>query len=940
MSVDEQQQETAPAHDQAGSTIGDQVMDILQDVERQFDRLRQVQSSQAQEVSTLAERSAELDQRGHELGRQAEAIEARQHQLDERARELERRHEQVERGAETLSREEAELSELRAVLSQERRELDGRRSELAAERDALEVEQAAFEEARQRWKERRKTSDAEFATQLAELEQREEELGRDQERRITAMGERLAWLEKALERTEAEHHEASQRADVERQRAHRAEVDIEAMTASIQETTRLLEVGAARQRELEERVAALDAELTTVRDQNERTETDAIELVQEAEQQRDEARGELEEARRREDALREQLDETRRALKSALQRSDDGAERAQQLEQECTESAGQLETLRAERDELRAELDDVRRSSAAVTERLEAEREAAVRLETELAGVREDLEGCRSELADREERVENLERRLDDSRTKLELAGEKLSKFSGILAQQSEQLEQAAAVAVVADQQRQQIESLTRQLAEAKLSGDPEAVQRKDQRIKELTEALRQARGQTGAMIDVDELERRNDELAGQNDELRLELERTQVAAREAQGQLDEHLSHAAASQQSREKSLREEIMQLKAQLAETGAELDVARRAAEEQSQATEEAVLAAEEQRQATEEAVLAAEEQRQVLEERLEELEGRLQEGAAVQPSAAAAPLVDEARLLEHVEHLRRRHARLKRIRRLLRRARTGAVTTDVTQEQRAAELRKLQQERVQLDEVRRMLAATERKMIQRWAMPRAFTVVCWLLILVTLNGGAAWLASDLLHPVESAGTVIVEAVSDANQPAKAAELQSWRTWCTDLLEDERFHAALAKRMADQRMDMYADAGAISTRLEGLGVDTAEPGQLMLSLTGTNEEEVLAVLDVVAGTLAARSKQEAAKRSGGVYGSVVGERVDDGRVRYAALSPVAVHDVRLQQALPIFGVLIVVSLTVVLTCYRRLARAKRLFEEVDDAFLVEAA
>ena len=116
-----------PAEDQGpgAPTVGEQVMDILQDVERQFERLRNAQSARDRDVATIAERSSELDRRAQELDASRGELEQLRREMEDQRGALERREGQLERQARDLSRTESELTELRASLGHDRRELDG-----------------------------------------------------------------------------------------------------------------------------------------------------------------------------------------------------------------------------------------------------------------------------------------------------------------------------------------------------------------------------------------------------------------------------------------------------------------------------------------------------------------------------------------------------------------------------------------------------------------------------------------------------------------------------------------------------------------------------------------------------------------------------------------------------------------------------------------------
>jgi hypothetical protein len=452
------------------------------------------------------------------------------------------------------------------------------------------------------------------------------------------------------------------------------------------------------------------------------------------------------------------------------------------------------------------------------------------------------------------------------------------------------------------EQQQQEIESLTQQLAEARMSGDPETLRRKDQRIKELTEALHQARGQTGAVINVDALEQENSALSQQNDRLRLELERAQVAAEEARRQVEELVSRAgiegqaSAAAASQFQAERDELMQKIFKL-----EADLKQAQAQVQALASRR-----------------------------------RQGEAAASQQSSQR-----ERRVRELVDHLRRRHRRLQRVKALLRERAAGVRPAPCTGEVRAAPARAtvttLAHEQAQLEEARQKLAAAEKRMARRSAAPRAIVVVGWLLLLLGLNAGGAWLAANLLHPPQLAASVTLVAATETGGPIAAEELEKWVSWHAQRVEDARFLAPLARRMADLRLDRYGSAEVLESRLsQDLTIDSAEPGRLTLSLAGTDKEESLAILDLLASGLASRSKQEAGRLPKAVHSVVEGERTEGGRSRSATMNPVPIEDRRLERAVPIFGVSVAATLTLVLLVARTLGRARRMLET--DALLAE--
>ena len=234
---------------------------------------------------------------------------------------------------------------------------------------------------------------------------------------------------------------------------------------------------------------------------------------------------------------------------------------------------------------------------------------------------------------------------------------------------------------------------------------------------------------------------------------------------------------------------------------------------------------------------------------------------------------------------------------------------------------------------------MLSDTEGAMIKKWAAPRAIVSVCWLVILLLLNGIGSWVSANVLFRPTQAAIVTLEATPGNSDPVTETSLAQWQQSTVELLGDTRFHAQIAKRLSDRRLDDYQSPEAVTARLKAsMSIDQTEPDRVTVSLAGSDPDETLAVLDVVASTLAAESKFQARRRGDHLRTSAVDERKEGGVVRYAALNPVPIADHRAMRALQIFLVLSVLSLFVVTAFYLRLIRAKRLFEE-DEAALAEA-
>jgi hypothetical protein len=215
-----------------------------------------------------------------------------------------------------------------------------------------------------------------------------------------------------------------------------------------------------------------------------------------------------------------------------------------------------------------------------------------------------------------------------------------------------------------------------------------------------------------------------------------------------------------------------------------------------------------------------------------------------------------------------------------------------------------------------------------------------VVAGLAVLALLCAAASWLAADNIAPAKISASVVLEGRTHSNAALTPEQAQAWHTWNNDVLLDAGFHQTLAKRMAERRLDQYADAGKLARRLrDDLTIDSQRDGLMILTLAGIDEDEVTSVLDVVATTLVADSTRQAARRADNVRTVATGERRDHGRIRYATLNSVPIHDARLRHAMPIFGGLFVVALVLILMFYSRLIKAKRVFDEENGSLFADA-
>jgi chromosome segregation ATPase len=375
--------------------------------------------------------------------------------------------------------------------------------------------------------------------------------------------------------------------------------------------------------------------------------------------------------------------------------------RLDEAEARVGELLGQVEavsrTMRSKHDALDEAVDH--------RDRLKAENDT---LQRQIEEARRGRDQGRDRAAQLEAAVRDRDAQLAESAEKLTAAGEKLVRFSSLLQEQQAGLEEGAAARATVEQQKQQIEELTHKLAEANLSGSAEAVAKRDQRISELTEALRQSRGQTGAAIDVGALESRNASLEEENKRLQVELTQARVAHEQAQQQLDTAISESA----------------VRAHADEHAAQMfDIEREQLRGEADQAKQRCGDLEEQVR------------------RLEAQRDRASSGGDVAVAGPGGPTAD-------IAHLHRRRRRLQRMRGLMARRPVAPAPAVIDDEQRVREIAELREQRVQLRETARTLTRTEKKMRRRWAAQRTVTTLCGLALLVMINAAASWYAPPLL------------------------------------------------------------------------------------------------------------------------------------------------------------------------------------------------
>ncbi|MHC5002691.1 MAG: coiled-coil domain-containing protein [Planctomycetota bacterium] len=766
------------------------------------------------------------------------------------------------------------LAERAEALDRRGAELDQRRHELEAQREQMAGAARSLDEQRRELDERR----AELEAQLAQLA--------DERTQLDEHRDRIA-----------EQHE--QWGQAHEQRGH----ELDDREAALCEREEALGDHERRLAEADRRVAELE------------------ELLGRREQELTAAQADLEQARHALDQLREELDTT---IRKAAQDEEAALELLQETERQRDEHARELSELGARRDDLAARLDEATAQIESLqralddehqqlTDSCQREQQAQGRIEELTAG----LAAREQELASLSEQVRALQHELEIANDKLQTAGAKLVEFSRLLSGQVPELERSAAVAAELEDQRRRIEQLTRQLAEA---GDGEALARRDEQIQALTEqleALHRERSDAGPAAPDAELLREREVLA------------ERLAALEQQAS-DERAALTGALDAARADGdrLRQELEQRhQAAPVEAHEENSVLVERIADLEQAVEQGRLQLAAERDGAER--LARQYQQLHAETTAELHRLRAEADAAPRDDTAETELAARSDALDRAaEHLRRRQMRLRRMRMRLSTMREQPAAPTINDQAMSIERR-------QLEEVRKLLVASEKLMLRKWARNRSVLTVCALLIILALNAAGAWMGATRLFPLQPAATITL--VPEASAQLDASAQTEWARWHTALLHDEGVHDEVAGRMQERLLPAFASASAVRTMIvKELGVDAGAADGLALTLHRPDAEEARTALEVLVGTLLNESRRRAVDR-GDTPSMVAPGLASAGR---EAISIQPVEDLRLAYAGPIFGGLCVVTLALFGAAYSQWSGSRRVLDEYAELFATSAA
>ncbi len=829
----------------ADDAAGEEMLAILEDVETQFQKLRTVQQSNDAMISSLSERAQALTNAESELATEREGLLAKLNDFEQDKATLEQQHQD----------------------QTEQYQID---------RQALAADQQGFEEHKSTTERQLEEAQLTLDAAQSELEQQVTDINKQQEE-IASHTKELENKSKSLKARDAElATKAEQLGDTE-SKLSEADQTIASLNETLETTNtdyeNKLQSLASQNSSLEEKIRNGKNKRAQLREQLSLSEKNLGEIQQQ-----------LTERTTHVDQLNSEIT----SLKTSLDETKDTAAAS---EHDALELISGLES---ERDSISQTLNTLQQDHAAKNEEASA-------LALQCEDMTGQIDRLRSHLAERETRLE-------DNQSKLRVAGEKLTHFAESLRDQGPLLERGAAAMAMVEEQKQQIQALTTEVAQLKVQGAPDELAKKDDRIKSLTEALRQARGQTAGQQDLSQLEQSNAELCEELEGTKIALHEAQIAMEQAKKQIAER---SADSDSEHINDAR--VSELEATHAALKAQLDEATLREQTVSERYEDRISE---------------------LQDDLDHAQSAINCGDGTE-SGMIKELRDKAKRINGVAvHLRRRRKRLGQVRQLLEsKTRASSTTGAVDLEQHSRQLRSIEDERQQLTELRTVLEASERKMIRKWAHSKAVFACLWLLVIGTAMAGVSWAITEHFHPAVRSATVTLEAKGTTHSTLDADQNATWAGWHKDLLKNETFTRTLSRRMGDRRFEKYRNPQAVADRIaRDLTIDSSVPGALALTLVGTDPAETEAFLNLLTATVISESARSTGKHPDGAKAIAPHQTSDGTGIRYATLSSTPVSDERLTKALPIFGGALAGALLLIAMTYAWLSRAKRVFDEAD--------
>lgn len=270
---------------------------------------------------------------------------------------------------------------------------------------------------------------------------------------------------------------------------------------------------------------------------------------------------------------------------------------------------------------------------------------------------------------------------------------------------------------------------------------------------------------------------------------------------------------------------------------------------------------------------------------------------------------------------------RRQRLQNYRQALSRRRNKLQMQRAKVKDAATKVRNLDGTRQTLVDFHQTLEKMERRMVRRWARPKATTHAFMLLLMVMLVAGTSYFGVMEFWPVPYVVNATVDAKGDPGVPLNQDQRDAWQSVHEQMIMSEQILDATSERLRQRGLIEMANREVLDEHLaERLSHNSTEPGKITFHLTGSNSGETTRLLETY--LLAFMSESNAGR-------SLRTDRAKTRILTPATLDPVPIEDPRLIYAGYTFGGSLAAVCLLMMVFYMRLTNVKKVLDIDDDLF-----
>lgn len=225
-----------------------------------------------------------------------------------------------------------------------------------------------------------------------------------------------------------------------------------------------------------------------------------------------------------------------------------------------------------------------------------------------------------------------------------------------------------------------------------------------------------------------------------------------------------------------------------------------------------------------------------------------------------------------------------------------------------------------QRAELAEVRTRVLEAERRVMSAKARTKVSVVTLCVVLVVGVIGALSWVLAREVAPATFLAESTVKAVG-RGRDLNDAELEEWRRFHIEVLNDPRFHEAAADRFGRQGLPSLSTPASVADLItSSVSTDTTTPDELKVTLKSQGRDRTRRTLEVLTASLASYANAAQQRRIDG------GADVIPDPVR---VGTDAIDQTQMYWALAMMGAGVTLSGFLALMLWNKLSHAKTSFE-----------